>query len=220
MPYVLSLARRLVRHAGYAVAAIDGIGHGDRASASTTADRQPGEGISRTFVADVAAAADAMTADWTAALRRAAGARGSRRRPSRLLGRIDGDHVRRAVRGRDTRRPLRGAGSDGDPRRHEPVDHGRAPPSRARCCSSCRPRTSWCHTELGTGALPLHRVAGQATPRSPRSPRRRARSKRSRHPKRSSPPTSTEMSVAPRRRQPPASGDVRSKLRAHPDDER
>ena len=69
MPYVLSLARRLVRHAGYAVAAIDGTGHGDRASASTTADRPPGEGISRTFVADVAAAADAMTADWTATLR-------------------------------------------------------------------------------------------------------------------------------------------------------
>jgi dienelactone hydrolase len=69
MPYVLSLARRLVRHAGYAVAAIDGIGHGDRASASTTADRQPGEGLSRTFVADVAEAAEAMTTDWTAALR-------------------------------------------------------------------------------------------------------------------------------------------------------
>jgi dienelactone hydrolase len=69
MPYVVSLARRLVRHAGYAVAAIDGIGHGDRASASATAARRPGEGISRTFVADVAAAADAMTADWTAALR-------------------------------------------------------------------------------------------------------------------------------------------------------
>jgi dienelactone hydrolase len=69
MPYVLSLARRLVRHAGYAVAAIDGIGHGDRASASTTADRRSPEGISRTFVADVAAATGAMTADWTAVLR-------------------------------------------------------------------------------------------------------------------------------------------------------
>jgi dienelactone hydrolase len=69
MPYVLSLARRLVRHAGYAVVAIDGVGHGDRASASTTAERRAGEGISRTFVADVAAATNAMTADWTAVLR-------------------------------------------------------------------------------------------------------------------------------------------------------
>ncbi|MBV9951651.1 MAG: alpha/beta fold hydrolase [Acidimicrobiia bacterium] len=69
MPYVLSLARRLVRHAGYAVVAIDGVGHGDRASATRTADRGSGEGISRTFVADVAAAADAMTADWTVVLR-------------------------------------------------------------------------------------------------------------------------------------------------------
>src|SRR3954452_23682473 len=68
MPYVLSLARRLVRHAGCAVAAIDGRGHGDRASATPQA-RRPGEGIARTFVADVAAAVDAMTADWTAALR-------------------------------------------------------------------------------------------------------------------------------------------------------
>src|SRR4051812_44530895 len=50
MPYVLSLARRLVRHAGYAVAAIDGTGHGDRASAAASADRGPGEGIARTFV--------------------------------------------------------------------------------------------------------------------------------------------------------------------------
>jgi dienelactone hydrolase len=69
MPYVLSLARRLVRHAGYAVAAIDGRGHGDRAGASSTAAAgRSAEGIARTFVADVAAAADAMTADWTAAL--------------------------------------------------------------------------------------------------------------------------------------------------------
>ncbi len=66
MPYVLSLARRLVRHAGYAVAAIDGPGHGDRADDSTTADRLPSEGIARTFMADVAAAAGTMTADWAA----------------------------------------------------------------------------------------------------------------------------------------------------------
>src|SRR6478752_7286125 len=56
MPYVLSLARRLVRHAGYAVAAIDGPGHGDRSGASTTDGRSPGVGISQSFLADVAAA--------------------------------------------------------------------------------------------------------------------------------------------------------------------
>ena len=69
MPYVLSLARRLVRHAGYAVAAIDGPGHGDRAGASTTDGRPPGVGISQTFMADVTAAADTMIADWTATIR-------------------------------------------------------------------------------------------------------------------------------------------------------
>jgi dienelactone hydrolase len=68
MPYVLSLARRLVRHAGYAVCAIDGPGHGDRASASTTDDLPIDEGIPRTFIAEVAAAAETMTADWTATL--------------------------------------------------------------------------------------------------------------------------------------------------------
>ena len=67
MPYVLSLARRLVRHAGYAVAAIDGPGHGDRAGAASPADdRAPGGGIPRTFLAEVSAATDEMTADWTA----------------------------------------------------------------------------------------------------------------------------------------------------------
>ena len=69
MPYVLSLARRLVRHSGYAVAAIDGPGHGDRVRNSTTGDRPSGEGIPATFMADMAAAAGAMTADWTATLR-------------------------------------------------------------------------------------------------------------------------------------------------------
>jgi dienelactone hydrolase len=68
MPYVLSLARRLVRHAGYAVAAIDGIGHGDRASAAAAPERRSGAGLPRAFVSEVAAAADAMTADWTATL--------------------------------------------------------------------------------------------------------------------------------------------------------
>lgn len=68
MPYVLSLARRLVRHAGYAVAAIDGPGHGDRAGTAMSGDRQAEAGIPRSFLTDVAAAADAMTADWTATL--------------------------------------------------------------------------------------------------------------------------------------------------------
>lgn len=68
MPYVLSLARRLVRHQGWAVAAIDGPGHGDRARPSEGAARQPGDGISRTFVEQVSAAAETMTADWTTTL--------------------------------------------------------------------------------------------------------------------------------------------------------
>ncbi|GAC1374521.1 MAG: hypothetical protein NVS3B21_22100 [Acidimicrobiales bacterium] len=68
MPYVLSLARRLVRHAGYAVAAIDGPGHGERARNATAGDSPGSEPIPRTFLADMAAAADTMTADWTATL--------------------------------------------------------------------------------------------------------------------------------------------------------
>ena len=68
MPYVLSLARRLVRHGGYAVAAIDGPGHGDRVGASMGGARPPGTGIPRAFMDDVATAADAMTANWTATL--------------------------------------------------------------------------------------------------------------------------------------------------------
>jgi dienelactone hydrolase len=68
MPYVLSLARRLVRHAGYAAAAIDGPGHGDRAGATIGTDRPAGEGIPSSFVDAVAAAAAEMTADWTATL--------------------------------------------------------------------------------------------------------------------------------------------------------
>ena len=60
-PYVLSLARRLVRHQGWAVAAIDGPGHGDRLG-------EAGTGSRRTFMTLVAAAAESMTADWKATL--------------------------------------------------------------------------------------------------------------------------------------------------------
>jgi dienelactone hydrolase len=68
MPYVLSFARRLVRHRGYAVAAIDGPGHGDRAGAETTGDRSPSAGIPRAFLSSIADAAESMTADWTTTL--------------------------------------------------------------------------------------------------------------------------------------------------------
>src|SRR3954453_18557877 len=68
MPYVLSLARRLVRHAGYAVAAIDGPGHGDRAEAEPSGDRPPSGGIPRAFLSSIADAADSMTVDWATTL--------------------------------------------------------------------------------------------------------------------------------------------------------
>jgi dienelactone hydrolase len=69
MPYVLSLARRLVRHSGYAVAAIDGPGHGDRVGGRADDDRPEGRGIPQSFMDDIAGASDAMTADWTTTLR-------------------------------------------------------------------------------------------------------------------------------------------------------
>jgi dienelactone hydrolase len=69
MPYVLSLARRLVRHSGYAVAAIDGPGHGDRPGPLADSERPPEGGIRQTFMDDMAAAADTMTTDWTTTLR-------------------------------------------------------------------------------------------------------------------------------------------------------
>jgi dienelactone hydrolase len=73
LPYVVSLARRLVRHAGYAVAAIDAVGHGERASAPLAVDADghgDGDGgIAGRFVSAVAAAADDMIEDWTTALR-------------------------------------------------------------------------------------------------------------------------------------------------------
>jgi dienelactone hydrolase len=65
MPYVLSLARRLVRHCSFAVAAIDGPGHGERAGARL----DEGAAGGRTeFLAGVAGATAGMTADWTATL--------------------------------------------------------------------------------------------------------------------------------------------------------
>jgi dienelactone hydrolase len=69
MAYVLSLARRLVRHQGWAVCAIDGPGHGDRAGATlSTTTRAPGRGIPRDFLTEMGGVADAMTADWKATL--------------------------------------------------------------------------------------------------------------------------------------------------------
>jgi len=62
-PYVLSLARRLVRHAGYAVAAIDAPRHGDRATGDLSVT-----GSAVDFRNEVAAASDGMLADWTATL--------------------------------------------------------------------------------------------------------------------------------------------------------
>lgn len=59
-PYVLSLARRLVRHAGYAVAAIDAPHHGDRATGDPSIT-----GSAVGFRDAVAAASQGMIADWT-----------------------------------------------------------------------------------------------------------------------------------------------------------
>ena len=59
-PYVLSLARRLVRHADYAVAAIDAPHHGDRANPEGAAALTDG----RAFRELMATGADRMTADW------------------------------------------------------------------------------------------------------------------------------------------------------------
>ncbi|HZN15753.1 MAG TPA: hypothetical protein VFB78_15905 [Acidimicrobiales bacterium] len=65
MEYVLSLARRLVRHQGWAVAAIDGIGHGERAELISVT---PGAGIPADFTNAVSAAASDMVSDWTTTL--------------------------------------------------------------------------------------------------------------------------------------------------------
>jgi dienelactone hydrolase len=66
---VLALARQLVRHRSYAVAAIDGVGHGDRVAKPAGGARDPGEGIPREFMATVTAAAQTMVSDWTATRR-------------------------------------------------------------------------------------------------------------------------------------------------------
>ncbi len=68
MPYVLSIARRLVRHQGWAAAAIDGIGHGERPGPAMPRDDSLDPATRRSFVADVASAAGAMVDDWTATL--------------------------------------------------------------------------------------------------------------------------------------------------------
>ncbi|MEY2477783.1 MAG: hypothetical protein QOG87_3098 [Actinomycetota bacterium] len=68
MDYVLSLARRLVRHQGWAASAIDGPGHGDRESATWTTPAASGAGIPRDFLTSIAGDAESMTADWTATL--------------------------------------------------------------------------------------------------------------------------------------------------------
>lgn len=57
MEYVLSLARRLVRHHSYAVAAIDAIEHGERSTNPTTS--------TEAFFARVRGAATEMITDWT-----------------------------------------------------------------------------------------------------------------------------------------------------------
>jgi pimeloyl-ACP methyl ester carboxylesterase len=66
MEYVLSLARRLVRHQGWAAAAIDGIGHGERADAPAVSGAT--SGIPADFMSLVTSAAGNMIADWTATL--------------------------------------------------------------------------------------------------------------------------------------------------------
>jgi pimeloyl-ACP methyl ester carboxylesterase len=68
MEYVLSLARRLVRHRGWAACAIDGPGHGDRQDATWTAPAGSGAGIPSEFLTSIAAGAESMTADWMATL--------------------------------------------------------------------------------------------------------------------------------------------------------
>ncbi len=112
MEYVLGLARRLVRHQGWAAAAIDGIGHGERSEVAEVGGA-PGAGIPNDFLNLVRGAADAMVADWQATLARASRATRRRPRPARLLGPVDGHHVRRVVRGRHVRRPRRGPRSHG-----------------------------------------------------------------------------------------------------------
>ena len=61
-PYVLSLGRRLVRHSGYAVAAIDAPLHGDRAKEGDPSLLSSPKG----FREAVRGATETMIADWTA----------------------------------------------------------------------------------------------------------------------------------------------------------
>ena len=60
MEYVVSLARRVVRHQGWAAAAIDAIEHGERSTAPTTSTEE--------FFVRVRGAAADMITDWTTTL--------------------------------------------------------------------------------------------------------------------------------------------------------
>jgi dienelactone hydrolase len=62
MDYVLGLARRLVRHRGYAAAAIDGPAHGDRAGAVAQRDRWMTKDVINAMVADWKATRDVLQA--------------------------------------------------------------------------------------------------------------------------------------------------------------
>ena len=141
-PNVLALARRIVRHLGYAAAAIDGPMHGDRIPDGTdlTLDivsRRMREDPNETAAA-VPQGAHGVAGD---AHRTEAGGR-RRRRAHGLLGPVDGDGHRPAVRRVRAADRLRGARVDGPVRRRArrvgAVDH------RSRCSSSSSGTTSWC----------------------------------------------------------------------------
>lgn len=61
-PYILAMARRLVRHHGFAAAAIDGPGHGDRERPELDRSRMPLEEWRRRVYSSTAF--DDMIADW------------------------------------------------------------------------------------------------------------------------------------------------------------
>jgi len=65
--YVVALGRRLVRHLGYAAAAIDGPVHGDRRPRSNTGPDLPFFDFGQLWASD-ATMTDAMVADWQATI--------------------------------------------------------------------------------------------------------------------------------------------------------